>query len=150
MNDTTVDTTAAMPRPGLPGRPGQSFVAGRAAEPTPAGPPADPAACRYYLSIRNGKVYAVELKDGWIPVRVAGPFAGEQLRAEPHGQDWSAAADARGWNVATLVPLCDAERGRMIAGLTRVATRPPAAATRVPLPARPITDRPLSPAVDHR
>lgn len=142
----TIDTTAApaVVQPGRPGRPGTSFVAGRTAEPLPVGPPAADA-CRYYLSTRNGKVYAVELREGWIPVRVAGSFGGEQLRREPHEQDWSGATDAREWNLATLVPLCEPERARMIAGLARSFGRPAAASGRVPLPGRRLTDAPTAP-----
>lgn len=147
-DDDRIDTAAAMPSAAdLRGHARQvrRFSARPDREPVPAGPPAAGAVCRYYLSVRNGKAYAVELEDGWIPTRVVGSFAGEQLRAEPRDQDWSDPTDARGWNVATLVPLCERERARMIEGVVRRPSRP-VVASRVPLADRGVSDLPLPPA----
>lgn len=101
---------------------------------------------RYYLSTRDGRVYAVELRDGWIPDRVVGPFAGEQLRADPGDQDWSAPRPASGWNAAELVPLCAAERRRMISGVSR-HLRPAGATPRRAMAPRAVTAKPDLPAV---
>lgn len=60
--DETLDTSAKEVPRRLPGRPGVAYIA-REAEPLPVDPPAA-GTCRYYLSTRNGKVYALELKDG--------------------------------------------------------------------------------------
>ena len=139
-----IDTTAKDVPARLPGRPGVSYVAGGEPEALPAGPPAA-GTCRYYLSTRNAKVYALELREGWIPVRGLGSVPAGQLAAEPHELDWSAAFDARGWNTASLVPLCDAERAMMAGGRSRAGAGRVTSGLRTPLPKRRLTDAPRPP-----
>lgn len=97
---------------------------------------------RYVLCVQRGGVYAVAFTDGWIPTHAVGPFQGEQLSIAPANQDWSTPQDARTWNAATLVPLCEPERQRMMAGMSRLSKAVNASGKRA-MAARPITEAPV-------
>lgn len=92
---------------------------------------------RYARHMESGELWAVELLQGWIPDRAAGPLTVAQLVVEPE-QCFAAmeAVSAADWNGADLVFLCEAERQRLIGresrGLTLVSVDDPVAGEIVP------------------
>jgi hypothetical protein len=103
---------------------------------------------RYVLRVLDGKVYAVAFKSdcaerptGWIPTHAIGPFAGDQLAPPAAEQDWTNPKDVSTWNAAHLVNLCDAERQRMIEGVSRVS-KAASSTGRVPMQERPVVGQP--------
>ncbi len=107
--------------------------------PAPSAPSDDR---RYALHVKEGQVYAITYKDGWIPTHAIGPFSGHQLATPAAQQDWSHPIDARTWNARFLVNLCDAEHQRLMQGRSRLSTAIAASGRRA-IAGRKVTEKPV-------
>ena len=92
-----------------------------------------PTAFCYVRSMHSAKLYAVQMRDGWIPDRAVEVQPG-QLASEPEAHDFGdGAIDASTWNSADLVRICPSGRRQIIEG-RQIHTRRAASSGRRAMP----------------